>query len=280
MNTVGICAYNEEKSIGKALAGILPQLGKRDEVIVVASGCTDRTVPVVRALAGREQRLRLIVERERKGKTSALNRILREAGGENIILTDADVLLGEGSIKFLMGRLSAKTGGAIARTMPYQREGFFDRMQAFAWRSLHKTREWQSGRGELFALNGYLSAVKRGIVEQMPEGNLVEDWLLGWIIKNKGFEIIYEPRARVYVKAAQNLSDYLRQKSRVRLGQWQMAGLGMPLGYARKPFHLAELFSSRYALPYMALDLFVWGKTYADFRAGRTYWEQVKSSKI
>jgi Glycosyl transferase family 2 len=61
--SVGIMAYNEEANIAKALDSVLRQdlTGKRiKEVIVVASGCDDRTVEIVADIATREPRVRLI----------------------------------------------------------------------------------------------------------------------------------------------------------------------------------------------------------------------------
>src|SRR3954449_12672652 len=48
--SIGIMAHNEEANIGHAIRAVLEQQGpsvRVMEVIVVASGCTDRTVPTV-----------------------------------------------------------------------------------------------------------------------------------------------------------------------------------------------------------------------------------------
>jgi glycosyltransferase involved in cell wall biosynthesis len=50
--SVVVCAYNEEKSIGPLLENLMcqrtpPEVNDR-EIIVVASGCTDATVQVVK----------------------------------------------------------------------------------------------------------------------------------------------------------------------------------------------------------------------------------------
>ena len=55
--TVGICAFNEGKSLAKNLASVLPQLAPDDELVLVASGCTDNTVEVARSFAARDARV-------------------------------------------------------------------------------------------------------------------------------------------------------------------------------------------------------------------------------
>src|SRR5260221_662080 len=60
--SVGIMAHNEEANIGRTIHAVLHQHGpsvRIEEVIVVASGCTDRTVPLVAAIALQEPRVRL-----------------------------------------------------------------------------------------------------------------------------------------------------------------------------------------------------------------------------
>jgi glycosyltransferase involved in cell wall biosynthesis len=56
---VGICAYNEEKTIGGLLSSLLNQSLSNfiiNKIIVVASGCTDRTEDIVREFAKKKAR--------------------------------------------------------------------------------------------------------------------------------------------------------------------------------------------------------------------------------
>ena len=80
--SVGIMAYNEEANIARTLEAILEQSGpsiRLHEIIVVASGCTDRTISVVSAMALREPRIHLCVQEKREGKASAINLFLKQA---------------------------------------------------------------------------------------------------------------------------------------------------------------------------------------------------------
>lgn len=75
--SVGIMAYNEEANIGRTIHAVLEQQSpgvRIEEVIVVASGCTDRTVPIVAEMARQESRVRLCLQEKREGKASAMNR--------------------------------------------------------------------------------------------------------------------------------------------------------------------------------------------------------------
>ena len=69
--SVGIMAYNEEANIGRTIRAVLEQQGPSvciEEVIVVASGCTDRTVAIVAEIALQESRVRLYIQEKREGK--------------------------------------------------------------------------------------------------------------------------------------------------------------------------------------------------------------------
>ena len=91
-----VCAYNEEKGIGTLLSNLseqkLPPEIDDYEIIVVASGCTDRTVPIVKEFMTKNPKIRLIEEEERRGKASAMNKAIEAASGEILVFVPADVL--------------------------------------------------------------------------------------------------------------------------------------------------------------------------------------------
>src|SRR5438094_1268067 len=96
--SVAVPAYNEEKNIGLLIDVLRAQRTRRaeiSEIVVVASGCTDRTAEIVRQRqAQRGVPLRLIVEPERHGKVAAINTYLRHGDRhvEAICLCSAGVL--------------------------------------------------------------------------------------------------------------------------------------------------------------------------------------------
>ncbi len=93
--SVGVMAYNEEANIKRTLQAILEQKSQKTrvvEVIVVASGCTDNTVALVREAMQRDSRIQLIVQEHREGKASAINLFLKEAKSDLLVLVGADII--------------------------------------------------------------------------------------------------------------------------------------------------------------------------------------------
>src|SRR5260221_9927888 len=120
--SVGIMAYNEEANIERTLRAVLAQQGpsiRIEEVIVVASGCTDRTVPIVEELATKESRVRLYVQEKREGKASAINLFLKQATSEVAVLIGADVIPDESALEQLCSPfLDSKIGMVGGRPVP------------------------------------------------------------------------------------------------------------------------------------------------------------------
>ena len=102
----GIAAYNEENNIGKQLRAIqmqdYPPNVELSEIIVVASGCTDNTVDIVRKFQKKNEHIKLVIEEERSGIYSAHNKIFKCARGDIVVLVNADVLLKKDAIRHLI----------------------------------------------------------------------------------------------------------------------------------------------------------------------------------
>ena len=89
-----VIAYNEAKSIARALASIdaLKDLD-RHEVIVVDDGSHDRTAEIVAKIAAQNSCVRLIRLTENHGRGYARARGIAEASGNFIATVDADIIL-------------------------------------------------------------------------------------------------------------------------------------------------------------------------------------------
>ena len=155
--TIGIPTYNEEKVIARAINSVLPQISDEDELIIVASGCTDQTIPEIKKI--KDKRIRLIIEKERKGKTSAINIIIKEARGDIIVQTDGDIVLENDSIPFLLTHFKDESIGAVSgNPIPIiPKDNLFHDWTIMSYRKIGELRE-QEVKNKTFNvhLSGYL----------------------------------------------------------------------------------------------------------------------------
>jgi cellulose synthase/poly-beta-1,6-N-acetylglucosamine synthase-like glycosyltransferase len=208
----------------------------------------------------RYKTIRLIEERERKGKASALNILLNEAKGDIIILTDADVLLAREAINNLLPYFSDPQVGAVSgRPIPLNKRGdFWGDIAWLSFDAMHSKRVDEMSKGELIHPSGYLYALGRGIIQEVPKDTVTEDLMVGYLTKSKGFKIAYAPNAQVYVKFPTRITDYLIQKIRTRAGWWQLQRTShMGISKARSKPVLTS-FRSPLSLCLAFLDAIAW----------------------
>lgn len=121
--TILMPAYNEEARIGRTLEAYLDHFRRERfpgiEVLVIANGCRDNTVPVVREFMARFPHLKCIVEPRAVGKGGAIMRGFRQASGDVIGYVDADNSTLPGAFEKLVDALDDTAEVAIgSRWLP------------------------------------------------------------------------------------------------------------------------------------------------------------------
>jgi cellulose synthase/poly-beta-1,6-N-acetylglucosamine synthase-like glycosyltransferase len=115
--SIVIAAHNEEAVIGATLANKLAldyPVGKR-EIIVVSDASTDRTEEIASMYCGAG--VRLIIQRERAGKTAALNVAANAAGGEILVFSDANSMYRADTLRKLVRSFADPRVGYVTGRM-------------------------------------------------------------------------------------------------------------------------------------------------------------------
>ena len=216
--SVGICVYNEEKNIKQILHSVFSQkLGGHvlSEVLVVASGCTDKTVPAVKKLQKKETKIKLIEQVKREGKASALNLFVKKAKNRNLILLSADTMLEENTFRHLLDSLSQEqVGMSGARVIPINnKDTFIGYAVHLQWRLHHLLNLDEKKQPKI----GEIVAFKK-IFERIPPSSAVDEASIEPLIHNQSYAVVYNPSAIIYNKGPETILDFIKQRRRIYSG--------------------------------------------------------------
>jgi biofilm PGA synthesis N-glycosyltransferase PgaC len=213
--SIGIMAYNEEANIERTIRAVLEQYGpsiRINEVIVVASGCTDRTVSIVSEIAEQEARVHLFVQEKREGKASAINLFLQQATSPVVVLIGADVIPEKFAVEHLCAPFKdPKIGMVGGRPVPVNDPStFMGHSVHLLWRLHDRLARIHPKLGEVIAF--------RNVISGIPPDSAVDEISIQALISQLGYELIYEPNCVVYNKGPVTVGDFLKQRRRIYAG--------------------------------------------------------------
>ena len=280
--TIGITAYNEEKNIGKLLESLIKERYsfKLKEIIVVASGCTDKTTDIIERFSRINKKIKLIIEKKRRGKASAINIILKRSKGSIIVFICADNIPKKDSINKIVKKFSKKKIGAVSgRPFPLESKNtFFGYISNLIWDLHHKACLKKP------KISGELFAIRNEIVKKIPYNIINDDGYLTFLVKKLNYKLIYEPRAITYMTGKNTFFSLVKRRRRIARGYMQLKEIGMdvniPLNikiesvikYIKKEPH--NIYKILFAI---ILEIIIDALAYYDTIVGKTpyCWEKV-----
>lgn len=151
--TVIVPIYKVEAYVGACLESILDQdIDASMEVIAVIDGSPDGSEEIVREIAGRDGRLRVIVQ-ENQGLSAARNAGIAAAHGAWIAFVDSDDMLAPGHLAALVKRMRAGECDVVASLWRRMDEGGAIgelgepvRTHMAPWGRLYKREVWETLR--------------------------------------------------------------------------------------------------------------------------------------
>ena len=218
--SIGVIVYNEAANIGKLLDALLLQKSiktKIQEIIVISSACTDGTDEIVRQYEKEHEAIKLITEAERGGKSSAINKFIKAAKSELLIIESGDTIPAEDTVeKMIVPFLDEKIGMTGGRPTPENDPRTFVGYSVKLLWDLHHEMALNSPKlGEMVAF--------RKIFDQIPPESAVDEASIEAIMKDNDLDLKYIPDAIVYNKGPENISDFIKQRRRIETGHlWLM----------------------------------------------------------
>ena len=213
--SIGVTAYNEEENIGALLAALLDQhlhSVEIAEIIVVASACTDRTVPIVKEYMAHHPHIKLIEQALREGKTSAVNLFIQAATQEICVLESGDTLPHEYAVEHMVRMFMDPDVGMVgahkvAVNTPDHIAGLLSHLRL---RMEHELCLEIPRLGEMIAF--------RKVFDSIPHDVAMDEAFVEALVVQNGLQVKYAPDAIVYNTGPTTVADFIRQRRRNHAG--------------------------------------------------------------
>jgi biofilm PGA synthesis N-glycosyltransferase PgaC len=251
--TILIAAHDEAEAIGEKLRNTLSldAPAGRVEVIVVEDGSTDGTADIVRSWG---DSVRLVSRSGRRGKSAALNAGVALATGDVVVFSDANNLYERSALVHLLApftdpRVGAVTGAKHIAGGP----GGLSGGESLYWRYEAAIRRHESTLGCCTGVNGEILAMRRELVEPIPDDVINDDFWLAMRVARRGYDVVYEPLARSWEPTSASAGDEIQRRSRIVAGRYQALSRCRHLLTWRRPLVAWAVASHKFLRPLVPL---------------------------
>jgi chlorobactene glucosyltransferase len=215
-----IPARNEAENISRCLKSLLKQDYPNLEIIVLNDNSTDTTSKVVKGIAQKDNRVRLVegapLEEGWTGKNFASHQLAKHAKGEYFVFTDADTVHFPKTISSAFGALLTSKIDALSIYPRQIMVSFWERMSVpiinIALQCFIPFILIKKSKSPLFSTAiGQFMMFKREVYEKIGgyesiKGHLVDDIQISKRVKKSGYKfMVFDGKNTIYCRMYKNL---------------------------------------------------------------------------
>ena len=257
--TLLVPAYEEEKIIQQKIENSLQlnyPAGKLSFVFIT-DGSTDQTPSIV----AENQRIRLLHQPLREGKSAAINRAMKEIKTPVVVFTDANSFLHPDSIINLVRHfVDEKVGGVSGEkriaNIDDSGVGFGEKIY---WRYESKLKKANAKFHTLVGAAGELFAIRTTLFSPLGENIILDDFMISARICQQGFRVLYEQEAIAIETSSSSMAEEKKRKIRISAGCFQalylLRGLLNPFRNSKVSFQYISHRVLRWVICPLALPL-------------------------
>lgn len=258
--TLIVAAYNEADCIAAKIKNSMAQNYPPDKLhfLFVTDGSTDNTPEIVRQYPAVE----LHHSSERRGKIAAVHRIMPYVKTPVVIFTDANTYLNPDATYQLVRHYANPQVGAVAgekRIANKEKDTAEGAGEGIYWRYESALKRGDSELYSVVGAAGELFSIRTDCYEPVPPDTIIEDFYMTLRIAQRGYRVMYEPKAYATETASASVADELKRKIRIAAGGIQaimrLTPLLNPLRYGVLSFQYISHRVLRWTLAPLALPL-------------------------
>jgi cellulose synthase/poly-beta-1,6-N-acetylglucosamine synthase-like glycosyltransferase len=242
-----ITAYNEEKHIYKTIENKLSLQYPKEklEIIVLSDASTDRTDNIVSEFSSKG--IKFFRQNKREGKTAALNVGATNASGEIIVFSDANSIYEPDALRYLLENFHDPMVGYVTGKMIYtsQHDSSTEDGCSKYMQYENVLRSYETQIGSIVAVDGGIDAVRKSLYESM-RADQIPDFVLPLKVIEKGYRVVYEPKAILREPALASSRNEFKMRARVTLrALWALKDMKHLFNFAYYGIFSWQLFSHK-----------------------------------
>ncbi len=214
--------YNDGKYSAESIKQLLKSTYNRIEILVINDGSTDNSLQLLKQI--NNKKVRILNNKINLGKAKSLNKGIRLAKGELILVIDGDTIVEKTAIANAVKLINnEKIGAVIGIVKVKNNDKIIEKIQEIEY--LVNFGFWSKALGNkdsLFITPGPFALYKKKILRQVnyfDEKNIAEDMDVGIKIRRAGYNIIRSEKSIVYTYVPNKIRSLFRQRTRWSRGK-------------------------------------------------------------
>jgi cellulose synthase/poly-beta-1,6-N-acetylglucosamine synthase-like glycosyltransferase len=251
--TLLIAAYNEKNAIAAKLENCLALDYPHDhlQILVAADGSDDGTDDIVRGFG--ERGVELSFDPQRNGKMAAIDRAMKVARGEIIVMSDANNLYNPMAVRALVAPFQDNTVGASGGAKKIlEGDGVLGSSEGLYWKYESWIKKQETRLGCTTGAAGEAFVIRRSLFTSPPRGIINDDFYLMMTVIKRGYRVIYVPQAESYERVSLTPADEVERRTRIIAGRYQALTLLGGLLPFNKPLIVWQVLSHKFLRPLVA----------------------------
>jgi biofilm PGA synthesis N-glycosyltransferase PgaC len=233
-----IPCYNEGENVRETIEHLLHQNYPDYEIIAINDGSKDNTLDILRELAAKYEKMRVVNLATNQGKAVGLRTAALMANSEYLICIDGDALLDPNACAWMVRhfidhpRVGAVTGNPRIRN----RSTLLGKIQVGEFSAIvGMIKRAQRAYGRIFTISGVIAAFRKSALHDVGYWSpdmITEDIDISWKLQLAGWTIPFETNALCWVLMPETLNGLWKQRSR-----WAQGGVEVMLRYFTSLFN-------------------------------------------
>ena len=224
-----IAAHNEASIIRERIENALAMDYPADKlrIAIASDGSDDSTADICRSY---EPRIRAMIFPSRRGKPATLNDAIGMLDSGIIVLSDANTMMDAQAVQRLARWFADPTIGAVCGRLVVSDPKTGRNADGVYWRYETFLKLCEARLGGPLGANGAIYALRRSLFSPLPDGTIVDDFVLPLTAKlRSGCRIVYDAQAVAFEESAPDLGGEFRRRVRIGIGCFQSLGMLWPL---------------------------------------------------